>query len=64
MKLIKEFINHMLDNWGGVVYLVFVMALGVLALMGEWSVTEMAITLIWAACAPVLYNFIVSEEDE
>tara|TARA_R110002020_G_scaffold247358_1_gene461283 strand:- start:625 stop:744 length:120 start_codon:yes stop_codon:yes gene_type:complete len=33
MKLIKEFINHMLDNWGGIIYLVFVMALGVAVLL-------------------------------
>ena len=37
MKLIKEFINHMLNNWGGIIYIVFVMALGVavLFLKGE-----------------------------
>ena len=33
MKLIKEFTNHILDNWGGVIYLVFVMALGVAVLL-------------------------------
>lgn len=32
MKLVKEFINHMLDNWGGIIYLVFVMSLGVAVL--------------------------------
>lgn len=35
MKLIKEFINHMLDNWSGIIYLVFVMVLGALVLLAN-----------------------------
>ena len=38
MKLIKEFVSHMIDNWSGVIYPVFVMALGVLVLCMDGEV--------------------------
>ena len=38
MKLIKEFIKEVSDNFGGIICLVFVMALGVVVLLMDGEI--------------------------